>query len=202
MISRTMNAISRLPTILVAQLLCVCSLSAQSQFSSSLTRILEETQAILVIPDGFRPVPVKENPNVRYDYAIASPEVKLEMRILLHPLKKEIEEYKRGESSGPHPNTFHEALLITICLNLSGGVLCEPTSFDPDDVRSEFNADAGYTTLVALNSEFGRGFKNALINVFHRHGVADIYVFYLFDDFKEVGSTLFREDVFHAVTFR
>ncbi|MBM4169397.1 MAG: hypothetical protein FJ215_09600 [Ignavibacteria bacterium] len=202
MISRIVNSMSRVPPFLLSQLLCICVLSAQPQYSSSLTRILDETQAVLVIPDGFRPVSVRENPNVRYDFAFTSTEVKLEMRILLRPLGREIEAFKRGESSGPDPNSIHEALLLTICLNLSGGVPCEPTSFDSDDVHSDFNADAGATTFVRLNSEFGRGFNNALINVFHRDDVGDIFVFFLFDDFKDVGSTLFREDVFHAVKFK
>jgi len=189
-------------SILFVVLIWNCHVKTQVHLPAFVVRALQETEATFVIPDGFHMVPVRENPDVRYDFAISSEEVKLEIRFLLRPLNKDIEEFIQRSSSGPHPNIYHEALLLTMCLNLSGGTICEPVPFNPGEVKAEFNADAGFTTLVDLNSVFGRGFRRAVINVLHRDNVGDLYVFYLFDDISSVYSHLFRDDVFHTLKFK
>jgi hypothetical protein len=163
---------------------------------------LRQASMTFALPKDFSVVPVAENPDVRYQYAISSKSVKLEIRYLIRSLASDAQEYERNGRKGADPNTFYRALLLTMCLNLSGGAVCTPSAFDSEDVKSEFGADAGLTAFVKLNSDFGKGYRVCLINVIHVQNKADAFTFFLFDDLPSVQAYCFRDDVFHALKFR
>jgi hypothetical protein len=163
---------------------------------------LRQASMTFALPKDFSVVPVAENPDVRYQYAISSKSVKLEIRYLIRSLASDAQEYERNGREGADPNTFYRALLLTMCLNLSGGAMCTPSAFDPEDVKKEFHADAGSTAFVKLNSDFGKGYRVCLINVIHVQNKADAFTFFLFDDLPSVQAYCFRDDVFHALKFR
>jgi hypothetical protein len=68
-------------------------------------------------------------------------------------------------------------------------------------VRKEFGADAGATTVVSCDSDFGKGYMNCLISVIHKKDIADAYVFFLFDDPQVVGEAIMTDATYHALRF-
>jgi len=164
--------------------------------------VLRQASMTFSLPKDFSVVPVADNPDVRYQYAISSKSVKLEIRYLIQPLTSAMQEYQKNGKKGADPNALYGPLLLTMCLNLSGGAGCTPSAFNPEDVKSEFGADAGLTAFVRLDSDFGKGYKVCLINVIHLQNKADAFTFFLFDDLPSVQSYCLRDDVFHALRFK
>jgi hypothetical protein len=164
--------------------------------------LLDEASLTFSMPSDFKEVPVVDNEDVIYHYAIAADKVKLQIRYVVRPLKKDIEKYAKAGRQGADPNAFFAPLLQVMCLNISGGSLATPTDFKTQDVKNEFGADAGRTAFVTLNSGFGKGYKACLVNVIHLNDTADAFIFYLFDDIAKVQSYCFRDDVFHALKFK
>ena len=97
---------------------------------------------------------------------------------------------------------FAEMFLQTICLNLSAGKTCNIRPFPQPAVKTEFGADGGFTSMTALDSKFGRGYKYCMANLIHKNDVADVVTFFLFDDMKVMESLIVQEDVFHALRFK
>jgi len=197
----------RLANLLI--LLCVIGVStllqqvaAQETQSQEFKSALGQASMSFTPPKDFSVVPIANNADVRYQYAISSKTVKLEIRYLIRPLASDLEEYERNGRTGADPNALYAPLLLTMCLNLSGGAGCTPSAFDPEEVKAEFGADAGLTAFVRLNSVFGKGYKVCLINVIHVQNKADAFTFFLFDDLPSVQSHCFRDDVFHALRFK
>ena len=189
-------------------LFCSPAVSAPQQTEQSKSEtpsfkeLLDEASMTFTMPADFSEAAVVENEDVSYHFAVVSNKMKLQIRYVIRPLRKDVENYDNGGRSGPDPNVLFGSLLQVMCLNITGGTLATPTDFRPDDVRSEFGADAGRTAFVTLNSTFGKGYKVCLINVIHRSNIADAFIFFLFDDIASVQSTCFRDDVFHALKFK
>ena len=66
----------------------------------------------------------------------------------------------------------------------------------------EFNAHAGGSAFVSVNSAFGKGYSYCMINAIHRVNIADAFIFYLFNDRMEIQNTMNRPDVYHALKFK
>jgi hypothetical protein len=140
------------------------------------------------VPKDFTPVAVVTNPDVRYQFAMKSKLVKAEIRYAIFP---------PIQSGSPAASW-----LETICLNLSGGTVCNIQRFPPQAVRTEFGANDGWTSVTPLHSEFGKGYAYCLINLIHKDHVADVVTFFLYDDIKVLQTLLVQDAVFHALKFR
>src|SRR5205814_5550015 len=101
-------------------------------------------------PRDYSPVAVVANPDVLYQFAMKSRAAKVEIRYAIFP-----------SSNNPEVGA---AFLQTICLNLSKGKACNIRPFPHPAVKTEFGADGGFTSMTALDSQFGRAF-NAVIEV-------------------------------------
>ncbi len=169
-------------------------LQTQSQPDSFRT-LLEKNSMQFAIPGGFRPVPVLQNGDVEYDYAIASENTKLEIRYRIWPIEPE-------ELKPKQRNNLYLTMLATMALNISNGQEPKVASYPPEDVKREFGADAGATCAVRTDSEFGKGYKFCLISVIHRNDVADAYVFFLCDDPTVAMRASASDAIYHALSFR
>ena len=139
-------------------------------------------------PPGFVPVAVVTNPDVQYQFAMKSNVVKAEIRYAIFPAMQN--------------RSLSATWLETLCLNVSGGTECNTRQFPPQAVKTEFGADAGWTSLTPLHSEFGRGYAYCMINLIHKDHVADVAIFFLFDDVKVLQPLIVDEAVFHALKFK
>ena len=158
--------------------------------------LLRSNSLRFAIPPGFVSIPVKANGDVAYDFAIRSQSRRLEIRYRVWPIDR-----SRGQSPG-RANAIYTAMILTMGLNISKGELPETQDFPHESVRQEFGADAGQTTLVDCNSEFGQGYNKCMISVIHKDDVVDIYTFFLFDAREVISEALMTEEVFHAIRFR
>lgn len=168
------------------------SISANTSKSNDFTQTLNEHNMIFTMPKDFKQISIKDNENVSYQHAIKSKKVKLEIRYSIFSLKEKLKEYKEWENSNKKnsiltdPNQHYSIFSQVVIENIAGSENSKLTLFDKKNVKDEFNADWGGTTLVEPKSDFGKGYKYALITALHKDNIADVYIFFLFDDLKTV----------------
>jgi hypothetical protein len=176
---------------IVLSILFVIAISVNSFAQESFSELLTKCSLSFTFPNSFLPLEVKENPDVRYQFAMKSKTENIEIRYSIFSF-----------AEMHNNNDIYETFLQTICLNVSGGKTAQANHFKHEDVSAEFNADDGLTCMVPLDSDFGQGYKYCMINVLHKDNLGDIYTFYLFDDYKLLPSIMFNDKIFHAIKFK
>jgi len=154
----------------------------------SFAALLLKNSLSFTLPRDYSPVAVVANPDVLYQFAMKSRAAKVEIRYAIFP-----------SSNNPEVGA---AFLQTICLNLSKGRACNVRPFPQPAVKKEFGADGGFTSMTALDSQFGRGYTYCMANLIHKNDVADVVTFFLFDDMKVLQSLISQDEVFHALRFK
>ena len=162
------------------------------------SKILNQSSLMFSLPQRFMPVPVVDNHDVQYDFAMRLGSEKLEIRYRVIPIGW----YKM--SPGQDTSLTYHAMLLTMAMNISNSNEESPQTrdFPVSDVKEEFGADAGSATFISCGSDFGKGFQKCMINVFHKNHVADLYIFFLFDDIRVLNSALMTDEIYHAVRFQ
>lgn len=160
------------------------------------SKLLRQNSLTFSIPQGFTFVPAVANGDVKYDLAIRSTTEKLEVRYRIIPLQ----EYNL--SSNTDTSLMYHSMLLTMAMNISNGKLPQTHDFHRTDAHEEFGADAGSMAAVSCDSDFGKGFQKCMINVFHKNSVADVYIFFLFDDVKVLNAALMTDEIYHALRFQ
>ncbi|MEW5800024.1 MAG: hypothetical protein AB1728_13580 [Bacteroidota bacterium] len=158
-----------------------------TQLPKAFFQQLNKVSASFALPKDFEIVPIRQNDDVAYDFAMKSTEKKIEIR------------YKFFDETSEQ-NVY--MVLVTMCLNINGGEVPQIGSYNPEDVQGEFNADFGYTCAVQANSEFSDGYSKCMISSITRIKKGTVYKFFLFDDINVVQEHMFRDDVFHALKFK
>ncbi len=172
-------------------------------FSSLLSR----SQLVFVKPDSLVEVKCIFNYQMNYDYALKYPGKRFEIRYAILPMDSEIIRYekrrKKGEK-GIHPNKSSESVYKATLFNIgmegaSNLQLPGITYFDTNAVRNEFHASWGATALADLGPEFGQKYNYCVAMILHKDNIADAYVFYLFDDKKDMNLV---KKYFYALKFQ
>lgn len=124
-------------------------------------------------PPGVTEVPVRENPNAAYDFAVAAPG-KYEVRIAL---------VAPGKGREPLPENVALALVAATLSNVSqGGQTLDSKRLGPTEAAA-FGADRAFMAIIAgARSEFAAGFKHMVFLDLHREGVGDVFLYVLFND--------------------
>jgi len=182
--------------ITVFLLFAVTTFCDAQELSPEFSKILEQNSLVFSLPQGFTPVPVVDNHDVQYDFAIQSKSEKLEIRYRIIPIGW----YKL--SANMDTSMIYHAMLSTMALNISKGTLSQTHDFPSTSVREEFGADAGSMTAVSCDSDFGKGFQKCMINVIHKNNIADAYIFFLFDDIRVLNAALMTDKIYHALRFQ
>ena len=186
-------------------ILAVCSFIPLFSQDTGFKESANRESMIFVMPKNFTPVPVIQNRHVRYDFAIKHDQKKLEIRYALFSLKKRILEYEKSKNNPnlvmTDPNKGYTAFTYATCLNISGGQPFKGIrTFKPADVKKEFNADWGATIFIEPKSEFGKGYKYILAVSLHKDSISDAFIFYLFDDIKQIDTEM--QKAFYALTYQ
>jgi len=155
-------------------------------------QLLNRTNMQFSMPPDFETIPIINNGDVAYDFALKSHTAELEIRYRIWPIDK----------NQKNPNDLYGPMMTTMGLNISNGQMIRPEQYPTESVKSEFGADAGSTGLVPVDSQFGKGFKLCVISVIHKDNVADAYVFYLYNDPKTIMGALTTGNIFHALKFK
>ncbi len=164
-------------------------------------RQLESNGLIFVIPADFIPWEIDKNKceDVNYYYAIKHKSKKLEIRYSAYPFIKAVKEPNHVELGS---DGTYKMFTLTVLLNIAGDEknLLGSAEFDRDAVKDEFNADWGSSYLVKPESNFGKGYKLAMIIALYKNGSGHGYSTFLFDDYKEVQPEIMA--AFHSMKFR
>ena len=153
-------------------------------------------------PNEFSAVAVVDNPDVRYQFAMRSTVAKAEIRYAIFPSSNNDEVAGAKVALARVLDDVAAGFLQTICLNISNGKSCDIRPFPQPAVKAEFGADGGFTSVTALDSKFGKGFTYCMVNLIYKNGVADVAIFFMFDDVKVMPSLVTQERVFHALRFK
>jgi len=172
-------------------ILLLISLFVNAEAKDSFATLLAKCSVSFTFPKSFLPLGVRKNGDVEYDFAIKSKTNDVEIRYAIWSFDQMQQR-----------NDLYISLLQTMCLNISGGKLAQANHFKHEDVATEFNADDGLTCIIPTNSEFGQGYKFCMINVIHKENIGDVYIFFLYDDYKVLFPFLLDGKIFHALRFK
>jgi hypothetical protein len=152
-------------------------------------------------PPGLKEVPIEANGAMSYDYALRDAAKTLEVRVAVRlPQPPPPADPKSKVVRVPDENVF-PALVQATMLNLSNGEASQPPKpFSAKAVSMEFNADSGFTTFVEPKAAGWNSFKNCMFFAIRKAGAAEVYVFFLFDDFPAVEGAI--RATFHLVKFK
>ncbi|MBC7400445.1 MAG: hypothetical protein H7289_10905 [Mucilaginibacter sp.] len=205
-------------TLLLLILFSAAIANAQSAADSTLQKfltVLDENGMIFKKPEGTIQIPIVKNMQMHYEFAVKYPDKPLEIRYAISSLKERVDEYnewKKNPKPGEtrvDPNTLAKSMAYVVSLNVGGGSM-DPSigfsAFPPQDVKAEFGADWGGTSIIPVkNTSFGTDYKWCLMLVLHKNSVADSYVFYLTDT-REHLNNLLKDDAamvsFYALRFK
>jgi hypothetical protein len=177
-------------------LLAGSSLTLAQSIPTEFSKLLESTNMQFTVPPGFDIVPVRTNEDVVYNIALKSKTKKLEIRYRIIPIREV------NDKSGQQRNQVYLGMFLAMGMNVSGGTTPEYQMYPEGSVREEFGADAGATSVVSCDSDFGKGYAKCLISVIHRDDIGDAYVFYLFDAPQVIQSAIMTESIYHALRFQ
>jgi hypothetical protein len=158
---------------------------ATKELPKVFSELLDRAKMTLDKADGLVETKPIENGQMNYEYALITKGKDFEVRYAIRPLDNLIKEYNENEKNKKpgdiniHPNKLYAALFEATVLNISGGQFPEPTVFDKNAVKEEFNADWGATNFVEVGEEFGQKYKYCVIVAIHKDNLGDAYCFYL-----------------------
>ncbi len=141
---------------------------------------------IVQVPDGFKEVPVLENRDADYGYALGNAELGCEIRLRIEQVDTSP---LRPEEIRADMNKLYPAALYVLMMNIAGA---EPEKFYQDDSADDlksYNADAITIARTGIKSNgnkdvksFAEGFGYCMAIVIHRDNVADGYIICLYKD--------------------
>ncbi len=160
-------------------------------------------------PTGFREVAVIDNRDMLYDFAVADSQQRIEVRYALRPIDQaDLQRYRdyvdhklpRG-TVVTDPNKRGAAELMAIGLNVSGGKLSPAQPLEAEMAQQLFAADgAQATTLAVGKSQFATGWKNILIVQFWKRDVGYAYLFFMYNDGRDLPADGFAYPAFRALS--
>ncbi len=191
----------------ILSLVVLTTISVYGQdLPSDFTELLNRSSMTFTLPNGLKSIPIIQNDQMNYEFAIKYPKYSFEVRFAIRPLDLYIEDYEereRNKNPGDiniHPNNLYKSLLEATILNISGGQLPPIQQFDSQAVKSEFNADWGATSFVNVGQEFGQSYKYCMVVAIHKQNLADAYIFFLANTKDNFSELMFP--AFHSLQFR
>ena len=189
--------------------------SIKSALLDTFQNVLNLAQMTFKMPKDAIPIPIKENNQMHYEYAITFKDQPFEVRYSVAPVGYTVAEaYTGGKNVTSQKNTMGEmkpeVISTAVAINVAGG---KPTQgmgsnpFPPEAVKREFGADWGSTTLIPLgNNSFGTDYKFCIMISLFKKDVANAYIMYL-SDTKENSIKLMKELIafpgsFYALKFK
>lgn len=166
---------------------------------TTFNNLVQNTNLVFTMPEGFKTTKIKKNDNVFYQYAIKADNSNFEVRLFI----KNFKQMETKKTDLDFFNKFSYNFMTSTTLNASGNVLPDIPQIDlfPEkDVKNDFNADWGATTAFVPKSEFGKGFNFCVFNSLRLNNIGEVYIFYMFDDMPKQQSLL--EKSFGVVRFK
>lgn len=197
---------NKITTLAIGFSLLVLTSFTTEKTTSGFQEKLLKAKMSFEMPKDFKEVPIISNMQMNYDFAIKHVEKNFEVRFALHPLDDMLKTYLEKEKNkqpseiNRSPNKLYQVSFVTIAFNISGGKMLKGSStFPPEAIKAEFNADWGAMTMVEAGKEFGQDYKYCMMVAIHKDDSADAYYFYLANDQQTLKENI--QPVFHSLKF-
>lgn len=207
-------------TLLTCAILCLfCQVSIAQSGNSALPtdfqKKLDEAKMTFVKPEGLSEIPVVKTDKVNYDYALKLNNRNVEIRYAIRPISKEIfamydNRVKKEGDTVLNPNKIHRMLTPMMYSRISGGKITPQKIsvqyFKPESIKTNAGADVGSMSTGPLGSDWAQAYTFGFYVMLHKDNLADAYIFYLFEDEKQMVDT-FKEmttnnALFYALKFK
>jgi hypothetical protein len=144
-------------------------------------------------PSGFEPVAVRDNPDVKYDYAVKYPNTDFEIRYFIWPYDSVTTDSGKRATTPDEINMVSGSFVdfyTASLLNAKGArkkkelKSLEIKTFSDQDAKQKFKADKTYMCLTECKSDFSKGYKYCFILGLHKEKVGAAYIYMLSNDKK------------------
>jgi hypothetical protein len=191
-------------------------LAVNSSLPEIFKKALSEARMTFNAPPGTIEVPLVENRQMHYEYAVKYQQFPVEIRYSISPMGERMKQVLARKENGKTPeelikkeNENSKVYAYAVALNVGGGVMdttIRSNYFPPGSVKLEFGADWGTTTLVNIkNNTFGTEYKICMMVTLHRDDLADAYIFYLSDTrehlMEALTNKISKDGSFYALKF-
>lgn len=161
--------------------------AAGAGLPAEFAKLLKLTGMSFTMPADFTAVEVDilKCQDVNYFHAIKHREKKLEVRYVIIPFRQPV---KSETKIMPGSDSIYRISANTIAANIAGDEsnILKTVEFKTEDVKNEFHADWGTTSVMKPDSGFGDGYKFAVITSLYRSGRGEAYIIFLFDNYKDI----------------
>jgi hypothetical protein len=190
--------------IILALLNNILGYSQNSSTNDKFNVLLDSCNLEFEIPDSFIVIPINENRDLIYQYAIKHVTKDYEIRYSIFPLFELLTMKNDTCVKMVDPNIIYNSLIIANIINLSGdpNINYQINYFRPEAVHDEFNADVGGCVVFPLNSEYGKDYKNCNMVFLHRDNIADVFISYLFNDYNKSEMDKIFLSTFYSLKFK
>lgn len=168
-----------------------------------------------VKPEGVSEIPVVNNGKVTYDYVLKLNNKSVEIRYAVRPIPSEIfalyeNRQKKEGDTVLNPNKIHRMLTPMMYSSISEGKITKEKIviqyFKPGRIKASAGADFGSMSSGPLGSVWAQSYTFGFYVMMHKDYLADAYVFYLFEDEKQMEEA-FKElttnnALFYALKFK
>lgn len=183
--------------------------SQDTKPAESFEKIISHNNLMLDQPEGFVKTEPIKNSAMLYEYAVIDTSKHIEIRYAIRSLTERAKEYKKWletKKEGEiriNPNTMLSATLMAIAMNIAGGSNKLPSiqQFPDPAVKKDFNADAGFFTIVTPTKNFGKDYKFCMVVAIHKEDIADAYTFILTDEMENLKKYI-TPTIFNALRFK
>lgn|GEM_PF-1989442 len=157
--------------------------------------LLQKGNLTFIQPEAFSIVPIRENRDVGYNYALKHQKEKLEIQYYILPLA----DNKKLDST-----VFWKSNTATVVFNVSSGSglpLNKEIFSVPQKALKIYNTDAGAFVISQTHqSEFGMEYKHCSIISLYKKGNAQAMLFFLYDDIEAI--TEFMNKAQYSLRFK
>ena len=127
---------------------------------------------------GYHEVRVNHNPGIAYDYAIADPGGRYEIRYKISP---EPQNNAVMNTSGTSAAQFYKLTMTALCFDLSHDHNLSYQDFPSGYLRTKMNAEQGGKAFLKPTAEFSGSLWNCYLLSYYKRGSGFIDIFYLFN---------------------
>jgi len=101
----------------------------------------------------------------------------------------------------PGSDSTYRVSAYSIAAGIAGyeSNILKTVEFNSEDVKKEFHADWGTSSVMKPDSGFGDGYKFAVITSLYRSGRGEAYIIFLFDNYKEISKEY--DEAFYSLMY-
>jgi len=159
---------------------------SQNKENEEFNSLLKKCDLTFEMPKGFYKVPIVENKDVRYQFAMKDSVTNTEIRFYINSFADDF--YGKIDTTAFNPNKMTRNFFTSIVLNASGQIIPNvPPIFKMEkrDIWLTYSADNGATSKFNPNSDFGKGYTDCIASIVQKNNVGFFCIFWLFNELDQ-----------------